>query len=83
VQDSDWVWRPTLASKGDDTPVDDRTLFPLSSTTFENIPVKIPANCDVHLTALYGDWRKLPPLDQQRPAHCRGADLRKPWKPTE
>lgn len=74
-EDESWVWRPTLASKGDDTPVKDADLFPLKKIDFEGIPVNCPNNCEAHLTALYGDWQTPPPKENQRPAHCRHVDL--------
>ncbi len=81
-KDSNWVWRPTLASKIDDTPIENSALFPLKKMIFEGVTVTVPSDCDAHLTALYGDWQKLPPEDQQKPAHCRGGfDLNKPWEP--
>jgi len=80
--DNNWVWRPTLASKIDDTPIENELLFPLKKMLFEGVEVNVPQDCDAHLIALYGDWKKLPPEDQQKPAHCRGgADLTKPWSP--
>ncbi len=73
--DSNWVWRPTLASKMDDTPLQDETLFPLKKITFEGLSVNCPNNLESHLETLYGDWITPPPKEQQQPAHCRYVDL--------
>jgi len=76
--DESWVWRPTLASKGDDTPVTDSQLFPLKEINFEGIMVTVPNKTAEHLKSLYGDWETFPPKDQQRPAHCSFVDLNSP-----
>ncbi len=36
---------------------------------FENIKVYCPENVEAYLTTLYGDWRKLPPKEQQVTHH--------------
>ncbi len=74
-QDPSWVWRPTLASKGDDTPVLDSQLFPLKEILFEGLKVTVPNKTEEHLKVLYGNWETLPPKEQQKPAHCRFLDL--------
>ena len=40
-------------------------LFPLRDWEFEGIPVKIPNNYDAYLTTHYGNYRKLPPVEEQ------------------
>ena len=37
--------------------------FPLTSMSFENIPMPVPRNTDAYLTNVYGDWRT-PPSDE-------------------
>ncbi len=75
--DPSWVWRPTLASKGDDTPVSESQLFPLKEVNFEGVTVTVPNKTEEHLKVLYGDWESLPPIEQQKPAHCCFVDLNK------
>ncbi len=38
---------------------------------FENIKVYGVRDYDRYLTHLYGDWRKLPPVDQRHTAHLQ------------
>lgn len=47
---------------------------------FEGIPVRIPANSDGYLTCLYGDWRELPPPEEQVGHHYYAiCDTEKPY----
>lgn len=43
---------------------DPKDLFPLQEVVFEGKSFFGPANCDGYLTRLYGDYMKLPDLDQ-------------------
>lgn len=45
------------------------TLFPLREIEFEGAIFNGPNNTDGYLTALYGNWRELPPVAKQVPGH--------------
>lgn len=36
---------------------------------FENIKILVPVNYDEYLTATYGDWKTLPPVEKRKSAH--------------
>jgi lipopolysaccharide cholinephosphotransferase len=46
-----------------------KTMFPLGTIRFEGRSFPAPHDTDGYLTALYGDWRRLPPLSKQAPDH--------------
>lgn len=46
-----------------------RVLFPLKEVKFCGFEVNVPNDCDVFLTTLYGDWKKLPPEDKRVSHH--------------
>lgn len=51
-----------------------------TNVLFEGISVRVPENCDGYLTALYGDWRTLPPLEKQKGHHYYEiCDTEKPY----
>jgi|SRR5690554_849179 len=52
---------------GELQPID--TFFPVSKGTFEGIEVNIPNKYDTYLKALYGNYMKLPPIDQRTSGH--------------
>jgi lipopolysaccharide cholinephosphotransferase len=41
-------------------------IFPLSDADFENLKIKLPHSCHDILTRMYGDYMKLPPLEERR-----------------
>lgn len=41
------------------------TLFPLKSHLFEGMLVPVPNDYNTYLVTHYGDWKKLPPLEQR------------------
>ena len=36
---------------------------------FEGVRVAVPCDMDAYLTHIYGDWRKMPPVEERRPRH--------------
>lgn len=44
-------------------------IEPISSISFEGYSFCAPADVDKYLTCVYGDYMKLPPIDQQMPKH--------------
>ncbi len=52
-----------------------------SRGVFEGLSVVLPEQCDKYLTALYGDYRQLPPEDQRHPHHfCETVDLSRSYR---
>jgi lipopolysaccharide cholinephosphotransferase len=51
-----------------DQPFYAENIFPLTQVEFEGIAFPSPGKPDEYLTALYGDWRKLPSEDQIKEA---------------
>ncbi len=49
-----------------------RTLFPLEEIGFEGGMFPGPHKVDTYLSALYGDWRRLPRDEEQFPSHFLG-----------
>lgn len=47
-------------------PIPKKILFPLKKGTFEGIEINIPNDYDKFLTILYGDYMKLPPLEDRK-----------------
>lgn len=45
-----------------------KNIFPLTTIEFEGMTFPAPGDTDAHLTAMYGDWRKLPTEEQIRKA---------------
>ena len=45
---------------------------------FEDTSIIVPANSDVYLKLLYGDYMQLPPLEKRRPTHSDVPSV--PWK---
>ncbi len=41
-------------------------IFPLSEAEFEGEKFPVPAKSDEYLTMLYGNWRKIPPVEKQQ-----------------
>lgn len=41
-----------------------KNIFPLTTIEFEGVTFPAPGDTDAHLTAMYGDWRKIPSEDQ-------------------
>ena len=79
AEKGDWIWRTTLASKYDDYLIEDSDLFPLKEAVFEGVNVFVPKEAEKHLTNRYGDWKKLPPVEEQVPVHHLFADADRPW----
>ncbi|VAW51121.1 hypothetical protein MNBD_GAMMA05-990 [hydrothermal vent metagenome] len=46
------------------------SFFPLSEVEFEDSTFPSPKDQDYYLKTTYGDYMKLPPLDQQQPKHA-------------
>lgn len=44
---------------------DKAVYLPTKNATFENIPVELPGNYDRYLSAIYGDYMQLPPLEKR------------------
>ncbi|MDE7312824.1 MAG: LicD family protein [Eubacterium sp.] len=44
-----------------------------SVCTIDDVPLMAPANCDAYLKKQYGDYMKLPALEDRRPTHTLGA----------
>ena len=42
-----------------------RKMFPLKKVEFENMTIEVMDNVDEHLKRTYGDYMKLPPIDQR------------------
>lgn len=51
-----------------DEPFYMKNIFPLTTIEFEGMTFPAPGDTDAHLTAMYGDWRKLPTEEQIRKA---------------
>lgn len=49
-------------------PIPKSIIYPLKKVPFENIDINVPNDYDSFLTILYGDYMKLPPVDE-RNAH--------------
>lgn len=49
-----------------DEPFYEKNIFPLTEIEFEGIRFPAPNDVDAYLTAMYGDWRKLPTEEQIR-----------------
>ena len=48
---------------------------------FEKLDVKVPEKFDKYLTIMYGDYKKLPPIEKQKPHHdCEIIDINKSYK---
>lgn len=51
-----------------------------SDATYEGITVRVPAQCENYLAALYGDWHTPPPEEKRKPSHtCERIDTKKPY----
>ncbi len=51
-----------------------------STAMYEGMEVRVPENLDGYLTALYGDWRTPPPVEEQKGSHaCVVCDIEKPY----
>ena len=48
----------------------------LTLAEFENLSLPIPKDYDFYLTQMYGDYMKLPPIEQQKPKH-KNIDFRR------
>lgn len=46
--------------------IDKTRLYPLKKIGFEGITLTFPANIEEMLTSMYGDFRKLPPVDKRK-----------------
>lgn len=42
-----------------------KVIFPLTRHVFEGEEFSVPADPDRYLTIVYGDWRKIPPVEEQ------------------
>lgn len=60
---------------GPETPVALELLLPPIKVRFGEIEAWIPAQAEAYLTALFGDWRQLPPQEMRRPGHVTAADF--------
>lgn len=49
-----------------DEPFYAKNIFPLTTIEFEGVQFPAPKDTDAYLTAMYGDWRKLPTEEQIR-----------------
>lgn len=47
-------------------PVSDTILYPIKRMSFEGLDLCVPADVDAYLTNFYGDWRRIPRLDEIR-----------------
>jgi lipopolysaccharide cholinephosphotransferase len=50
-------------------------IFPPVPATLGGVNVLVPADSDLYLTRMYGDWRKPPEVGQQRPFHIVSIDF--------
>lgn len=55
-------------------------IFPLTGMLFEGRVFPVPGNYDGYLTKIYGDWRKLPPEEEQQAPHVQEFSLNKERK---
>lgn len=67
------LWLTRLVRYGWGVPYNDprhlEDIFPLTTISFEGHLVPAPHNCDAYLTRKFGDYMRLPDLDQLHP-HC-------------
>jgi lipopolysaccharide cholinephosphotransferase len=54
------------------------SLTPPSEVEFEGVPFRAPADPDAVLTAVYGDWRRMPPEEERVSHHAFTAAWRSP-----
>lgn len=55
-------------------PLDARLLFPTKRMSFEGLPFNVPAQPELYLNQIYGDWRT-PPPEEERAQHFPEAYL--------
>ncbi len=59
----------------------EKELSQLIRTKFEDMEVLIPVGWEIYLKRMYGDYMKLPPVNQQMGHHS--ADIPAPFTPCE
>ena len=50
--------------------IDESVIFPLREVPFGDVLAPVPGRTDAYLKGIFGDFMKLPPEDQRRPAHA-------------
>jgi lipopolysaccharide cholinephosphotransferase len=50
--------------------IDERAIFPLREVPFGDMRVPVPGEAEAYLKAVFGDFMRLPPEAQRRPAHA-------------
>lgn len=85
----EWLFRLPFASKSDEmvsfemygirvarrTRIARDCLLPPVRCRFDDLEFAVPADCDAYLGGLFGDYRKLPPIERQGPLHIRKVDF--------
>lgn len=60
---------------GPETPIAAELLVPPVKSSFGEISVWLPRDCEQYLTSLFGDYRQLPPEAMRQPGHVTAIDF--------
>lgn len=52
-----------------------QTIFPLSEIHFQDAVFPAPRDCDTYLRTCYGNYRELPPKEEQKPLHSAAVHI--------
>jgi lipopolysaccharide cholinephosphotransferase len=50
--------------------IDESVIFPLREVPFGDVLAPVPGRTEAYLKGIFGDFMKLPPESQRRPAHA-------------